>query len=161
VVQMVDVVSVSKNRRPPLPVQGDRAAPQGRERHHEEEVPGGKFERPRCVYLSSPSASAHITLLPASHSPPRNKETHSPPRNQHRFIPPTTLEIPKGLAKDLDEQRETLAAQQQQQKDLYTTIKGEGRLCVCVGGWVVGLLEGVMQACSRWPLPVQLPHRPP
>lgn len=32
---------------------------------------------------------------------------------------------PQGLAKDLEEQREALTAQHEQQKDLYATIKGE------------------------------------
>ena len=56
------------------------------------------------------------------------------------------LPVCQGLAKDLDEQREALAAQQEEQRDLYATIKSErGRVRGWTGG-VGGLLRSAAVA---------------
>jgi hypothetical protein len=44
----------------------------------------------------------------------------------------------QALQKDIEEQREQLALQQEQQRELYTTIKVVVRACVCALGALCG-----------------------
>ena len=105
--------------RPLPPVQGDGAAPQGRERHHAQEVPGGRRQLADALMAGAgPPEETIVTPLQPKHTQMcththTHTHTHTPPPPPHQ-----------GLAKDLEEQREALTAQQAAQAALYATIKG-------------------------------------